>query len=247
MVKNFAEVKKIVILTNPNDFFSGNFIRNLFISKDKNIKFSIFEIKRKHFNFSLQKKIKYFFTYIGLRRVIENFYLSRIYYKLTPKYVADKKNYDYKIIEIEDLNKILEDSKADICVIASLGHILKKDILKIKDILFLNIHPSLLPAHAGSTPLFWTLYNRETVFGVTIHQLSESIDSGPILAQKSEQILKFNEFDCMLQSSKLAGKLFSFLILKSSKIFFKEQKGKRNYEPRPTLSQRRHLIKLLNK
>ena len=111
----------------------------------------------------------------------------------------------------------------------------------------MNVHPSLLPKHAGSTPLFWTLYKGESDIGVTIHKLSENIDAGPILVQGSEQIRKFNEFECMVQSSKLAGRIFSLLILNSSQIIFKKQKGEINYEPRPTIKQRRKLISLANK
>ncbi|HEU5231118.1 MAG TPA: methionyl-tRNA formyltransferase [Ktedonobacteraceae bacterium] len=48
----------------------------------------------------------------------------------------------------------------------------------------LNVHPSLLPANRGPVPLFWTLREGHRTTGVTIHLMSEKMDSGDILAQE---------------------------------------------------------------
>lgn len=48
----------------------------------------------------------------------------------------------------------------------------------------LNIHPSLLPANRGPVPLFWTFREGHETTGVTIHLLTEQMDSGDILAQE---------------------------------------------------------------
>ena len=47
-----------------------------------------------------------------------------------------------------------------------------------------NIHPSLLPAYRGPTPLFWQLRDGVTRTGVTLHQVTEQLDAGPIVAQQ---------------------------------------------------------------
>jgi len=47
-----------------------------------------------------------------------------------------------------------------------------------------NIHPSLLPRYRGPSPLFWQFYNGERDGGVTVHQVTENIDAGPIIAQQ---------------------------------------------------------------
>ncbi|MBT8485789.1 MAG: hypothetical protein HKO59_08815 [Phycisphaerales bacterium] len=44
-----------------------------------------------------------------------------------------------------------------------------------------NIHWSLLPKYAGCHPLYWALRNGERETGVTIHQINEDYDAGPIL------------------------------------------------------------------
>ena len=49
----------------------------------------------------------------------------------------------------------------------------------------INIHPSLLPKYRGSNPIFWQIRNAETQTGVTLHEVSEQIDAGAILARKN--------------------------------------------------------------
>ncbi|MGD9714770.1 MAG: formyltransferase family protein, partial [Thermomicrobiales bacterium] len=49
----------------------------------------------------------------------------------------------------------------------------------------LNVHPSLLPAHRGSDPVFWTVRAGERVSGATVHRMTEELDAGPSLAQAS--------------------------------------------------------------
>lgn len=46
----------------------------------------------------------------------------------------------------------------------------------------LNLHPSLLPAYRGPSPLFWQLRAGESAGGVSIHKLSEQLDAGDIVA-----------------------------------------------------------------
>ena len=50
-----------------------------------------------------------------------------------------------------------------------------------------NLHMSLLPMNRGAHPLFWSLFNRESV-GVTIHEVDRGLDTGPIIAQREIQV-----------------------------------------------------------
>ncbi|MBX3071488.1 MAG: hypothetical protein KF883_13370 [Thermomicrobiales bacterium] len=51
-----------------------------------------------------------------------------------------------------------------------------------------NVHPSLLPAHRGPDPVFWTLHAGDRMTGSTIHQMTGRLDGGPILAQRPLEI-----------------------------------------------------------
>lgn len=47
----------------------------------------------------------------------------------------------------------------------------------------LNLHNSPLPKYQGVMPINWALHNEESHHGVTVHEINEGIDSGPILGQ----------------------------------------------------------------
>lgn len=48
----------------------------------------------------------------------------------------------------------------------------------------INLHPSLLPWGRGSFPATWAIWE-STPYGATAHLMTESIDEGPILAQRA--------------------------------------------------------------
>ena len=51
-----------------------------------------------------------------------------------------------------------------------------------------NIHPSLLPAFPGRTPVADTLEHGVRVTGVTVHFIDERVDHGPIISQEAVSV-----------------------------------------------------------
>jgi methionyl-tRNA formyltransferase len=51
--------------------------------------------------------------------------------------------------------------------------------------LWLNVHPSLLPAWRGAAPVERAMLAGDTETGVTIHQTVKELDAGPIVAQEA--------------------------------------------------------------
>jgi methionyl-tRNA formyltransferase len=47
----------------------------------------------------------------------------------------------------------------------------------------LNLHNGPLPRYRGVAPINWALKNGEEHHGVTIHEITPSVDAGPIVAQ----------------------------------------------------------------
>ncbi len=71
----------------------------------------------------------------------------------------------------------------DVGVVVAYGHILKPDLLALPRRGMINLHPSLLPELRGAAPVEWAILNGLTHTGVTIMQMDEGLDSGPILLQ----------------------------------------------------------------
>jgi hypothetical protein len=47
----------------------------------------------------------------------------------------------------------------------------------------INLHNGPLPKYRGVSPINWALKNRESLHGVTIHEITPGIDDGPIYSQ----------------------------------------------------------------
>lgn len=76
----------------------------------------------------------------------------------------------------------------EVGVVVAYGHILKPELLRIPRRGMVNVHPSLLPALRGAAPVEWAILNGLEQTGVTIMQMDEGLDSGPILHQIPERI-----------------------------------------------------------
>jgi methionyl-tRNA formyltransferase len=73
---------------------------------------------------------------------------------------------------------------ADVMVVAAYGMLLPKEVLSIPRLGCINIHPSLLPRWRGAAPIQRTIFAGDIVTGVTIMQMDEGLDTGPILLQR---------------------------------------------------------------
>ncbi len=71
----------------------------------------------------------------------------------------------------------------DVFVVAAYNKLIPKDVLDIPRRGCLNVHPSLLPKFRGPSPALSAILADERTTGVTIMQMSEKMDEGPIIAQ----------------------------------------------------------------
>jgi methionyl-tRNA formyltransferase len=76
----------------------------------------------------------------------------------------------------------------DLGVVVAYGHLLKPAILAVPRLGMINVHASLLPALRGAAPIPYAILSGQTRTGVTIMQMEEGLDSGPILLQKETPI-----------------------------------------------------------
>jgi len=71
----------------------------------------------------------------------------------------------------------------DLIVVSCFPWLIPSGLYRMATWLALNVHPALLPAHRGPDPLFWTFHDGDHRTGVTIHELDETFDTGPVLLQ----------------------------------------------------------------
>jgi methionyl-tRNA formyltransferase len=77
---------------------------------------------------------------------------------------------------------------AEAAVVAAYGLILPRSILHAPRLGCLNAHASLLPRWRGAAPIQRALLAGDTVTGITIMQMEEGLDTGPILMQQAMSI-----------------------------------------------------------
>lgn len=78
----------------------------------------------------------------------------------------------------------------DLVLLYAYGEILPPEILKIPRWGFWNIHPSLLPKYRGVSPIAYSLLMGDKTTGVSLIEMDERIDHGPILSQQKYEIQK---------------------------------------------------------
>ncbi len=77
---------------------------------------------------------------------------------------------------------------ADIAVVAAYGLILPKPILDAPRLGCINIHASLLPRWRGAAPIQRAILAGDTKTGITIMEMDQGLDTGPILAAEEIDI-----------------------------------------------------------
>jgi methionyl-tRNA formyltransferase len=73
----------------------------------------------------------------------------------------------------------------DLIVVAAFGQILRRNVLNLPPYGCINVHASLLPRWRGAAPVVKAIEAGDTETGITIMQMDEGLDTGPILAQRA--------------------------------------------------------------
>ncbi|MBI1863042.1 methionyl-tRNA formyltransferase [Candidatus Microgenomates bacterium] len=88
-----------------------------------------------------------------------------------------------------DLNNAVEVLKqVDLALLFAYGEIIPPQLLAAPRFGFWNIHPSLLPKYRGPAPMATPLLHGDNETGVTLMQMDEEMDHGPIIAQVKSYI-----------------------------------------------------------
>ena len=84
----------------------------------------------------------------------------------------------------EEAEARLREADAELMALAAFSALVPRNILDLTPGGILNVHPSLLPRWRGASPIQAALLAGDRGTGVSIIQLVEALDAGPILAQE---------------------------------------------------------------
>ncbi len=125
--------------------------------------------------------------------------------------IAENNNipYSFERVTSKDIHELFDNLSCD-CIISA-AYPYKIPIEKYNGI---NIHPTLLPIGRGPWPLPKVILSEQKESGVTIHKLTDELDSGDILLQGKFDILPREDLETLscrsqIMAKKLIKKLFT--------------------------------------
>jgi len=89
--------------------------------------------------------------------------------------------------------------RPDIIIVAAYGQLLPRPVLETAPYGCLNLHASLLPRYRGAAPVAAALLAGDAFTGVTVMQMAEKLDAGPILARAAVAIAPHDTTGTLLE------------------------------------------------
>ena len=215
----------------------GDHPRHLYFYKNLKKKYNILTIimKRENLIPKLEKNLskqdsKNFKNHFLTREKKEKFYFGNL---KTTLYLKDENFFlvPNKGLNTPKVKKIIKQFNPDKCLIFG-TQLIKKPLFSILPEFTLNIHLGLSPYYRGSATLFWPFYFLQPDYaGVTIHKITNKIDSGDILHQvtlKAKPNDGIHDVSCKLikKTCSIISKIISVSNIKKIKFFKQEGYGK---------------------
>ena len=123
--------------------------------------------------------------------------------------------------------------KPDIVVVIAYGQIIPERYLKTPNLIFLNVHASLLPKWRGAAPIERAILNKESQTGISIMRIEKKLDAGPYIKQVKIQIDKNSTSGEIRKKLSLIGadalKESIELVIKGKAIFQKQKEKDATY------------------
>ena len=127
---------------------------------------------------------------------------------------------------IEEINYIKK-LNPDIVVVVAYGKIIPTEMLNIDNILFINVHASLLPKWRGAAPIQRSIMNMDTETGISIMKIIPKLDAGPVIMQGKIKISQNTTQKSLTEEmSNMGAKLIleSIELIQNNKVNFIDQK-----------------------
>ena len=97
-------------------------------------------------------------------------------------------------VNTKEFVDLLKELDIDFIVVVAFGQLIKDDLLKAYEDRIINLHPSLLPAYRGASPIQFSLLNGDGKTAATAMLIEKGMDSGDILIQKEMDISQDDDY-----------------------------------------------------
>src|SRR5262245_61527634 len=91
-------------------------------------------------------------------------------------------------VKTGNLHDWLGERRVDVAVVLAYGRMLPKAVLDVPGRGCMNLHASLLPRYRGAAPINWAIARGERETGVSLMQMDEGMDTGPVFTMRSIEI-----------------------------------------------------------
>jgi methionyl-tRNA formyltransferase len=120
----------------------------------------------------------------------------------------------YQPVSLRETDAIqqLRDLRPDVMVVVAYGLILPSQVLEIPTKECINIHASLLPRWRGAAPIHRAIISGDQQTGITIMRMQATLDTGPILLQRSIPIHKQTSAELFEQLAKIGAETLMSVI-----------------------------------
>ena len=110
-----------------------------------------------------------------------------------------EKNLDSKLKQESLFQKVVEDSGADMIVLARYMQILTEELSNKWFGKCINIHHSFLPSFKGANPYEQAFSKGVKLIGATAHFVTPDLDEGPIIEQNIERISHYDSIEDLIR------------------------------------------------
>lgn len=104
----------------------------------------------------------------------------------------------FKDVNTHEAIAYFKEKDCDLFVSMSFNQIFKRELASLPHKKTINCHAGKLPYYRGRNVLNWVLINDEREFGITLHYIDESIDTGDIIVQRCFPIEDSDDYQTLL-------------------------------------------------
>jgi len=112
-------------------------------------------------------------------------------------HAIDHRDYPTREAHEEEVLRVLAEAKPDFICLAGYMRLLSPAFVAAYPHRILNIHPSLLPSFPGVHAQRQALEYGVRISGCTVHFVDENLDAGPIVVQRSVEVLDGDSADSL--------------------------------------------------